>query len=121
MLFILKLFIAVICAVSGAIAGNHWIAKLYRTKENILSFPHKIFAQHESRKRYLPGVLGMFMAFYLLNSSSAAPSLFFTLFFIYFLVLFTFTDWEQQVIFDVMLLPFALLARTSLRLVQPIA
>jgi leader peptidase (prepilin peptidase)/N-methyltransferase len=81
MLFILKLFIAVICAVSGAIAGNHWIAKLYRTKENILSFPHKIFAQHESRKRYLPGVLGMLMAFYLLNISSTVLSHFFGLFF----------------------------------------
>ena len=113
MLFILKLFIAIICAVSGAIAGNHWIVKLYRTKENILSFPHKIFAQHESRKRYLPGVLGMLMAFYLLNISSTVLSHFFSLFFIYFLILFTFTDFEQEVIFDVMLLPFALLGLFS--------
>lgn len=113
MLFILKVFIAIIFAVSGAIAGNQWIIKLYRVKENILSFPHKIFSQHENRKRFLPGILGILMAFYLLSNNSIVPVQFFSLFFIYFLILFTFTDWEQQVIFDAMLLPFALLGLFS--------
>lgn len=113
MLFFLKLASAVIMAVTGALAGNIWIKKLYADKESILSFPHKISSQAKNRQRYLPGVLGMAFAFYLLTSSAGALTIILNLFFVYFLILFTITDLEQQVIFDAMLIPFGILGLFS--------
>ena len=107
MIFVLKLSIAIVCAVLGALAGTRWIDKLYHTKGNILSFPHKIFNQSKKRPKILPACLGILFSFYLLTAVSEIPTIFFHLLFIYFLVLYTLTDVEQQVIFDVMLIPFA--------------
>lgn len=106
---LLKIFIAVVCAVGGAIGGGRWIDNLYPAKKQILSFPAKIYAQAQTRRRYLPAALGMLFAFYLLSHELPVTSYAFHLLYIYFLVLFTVTDCEQQVIFDVMLIPFALL------------
>ena len=58
-------------------------------------------------------MLGTLIAFYLLSNSSIVLIQLFSLFFIYFLILFTFTDFEQQVIFDAMLIPFTLLGLFS--------
>ena len=108
MMFVLKMSMAIICAVAGAIAGSHWIEKLYREKEELLSFPHKISHQAQRRRQFLPPLLGMLFAYFLLSHTATIPDNIFNLLFIYFLVLFTITDFEQQVIFDVMQLPFAL-------------
>lgn len=113
MIFALKLAAAIACAVGGALFGERWIEKLYLQKTSILSFPHKISEQAQKRRHFLPGVLGIIFAFYLLSNSTEVPVYISSLFFIYFLVLFTFTDFEQQVIFDVMLLPFAILGLIS--------
>ena len=108
MLLFLNISAAIICAVAGAIAGNLWIEKLYRKKEDILSFPHKISHQAQRRRQFLPPLLGMLFAYFLLSHTATIPDNIFNLLFIYFLVLFTITDFEQQVIFDVMQLVFAL-------------
>lgn len=104
----LKIVTAIICAVTGAIAGSYWIEKLYQTKTSILTFPHKVLKQAKKRRQFLPPVLGILFAFYLLSYEGTVLTQLFNLIFIYFLVLFTITDFEQQVIFDVMQLPFAL-------------
>ncbi len=109
MITLLNVCIAVACAVGGAIGGCRWIDKLYPVKRQILSFPAKINQQTKTRRRYLPAALGMLFAFYLLSHELPVTSSAFHLLYIYFLVLFTVTDCEQQVIFDVMLIPFALL------------
>lgn len=108
MLLFLNISAAIICAVAGAIAGNLWIEKLYREKNDILTFPHKISNQTQRRRQFLPPLLGMLFAYFLLSHTATIPDNIFNLIFIYFLILFTITDFEQQVIFDVMQLPFAL-------------
>ena len=104
----LKIVAAIICAVSGAIAGSYWIEKLYQAKTSILTFPHKVLEQAKKRRQFLPPVLGILFALYLLSYEGTILTQLFKLIFIYFLILFTITDFEQQVIFDVMQLPFAL-------------
>lgn len=105
----IKLLFAIAAAVIGAMTGSRWIERLYEKKPDILSFPHQTSAQNHQRRRFLPAVLGTLFAFYLLTTAATPLLAVLQLFYIYFLVLFTFTDFEQQVIFDRMLIPFALL------------
>lgn len=105
----MKFILAVCAAVAGAIGGSRWIASLYAQKKDILSFPHKTSDQNQKRSRFLPAILGILFAFYLLSTDASVTTLFFSLFYLYFLVIFSVTDWEQQVIFDRMLIPFAIL------------
>ncbi|BAL83683.1 putative peptidase [Selenomonas ruminantium subsp. lactilytica TAM6421] len=105
----IKLLFAIAAAVIGAMTGSRWIERLYEKKPDILSFPHQTSAQNHQRRRFLPAVLGTLFAFYLLTTAATPLLAVLQLFYIYFLILFTFTDFEQQVIFDRMLIPFALL------------
>ena len=109
MLFIVKLILTIILAVGGTLLGNKWIAGLYAQKREILTFPHKVQEQNRQRHRFLPAILGVFFALYLLSTSAEVLTTFFMLFYIYFLVIFSVTDFEQQVIFDNMLIPFTLM------------
>ncbi|SDP31546.1 leader peptidase (prepilin peptidase) / N-methyltransferase [Selenomonas ruminantium] len=109
MLLTAKILLAIAAAVAGAIGGSRWIARLYQQSTEILSFPHEVQKQNRQRKRYLPAALGVLFAFYLLSAGTGVLSICLNLFYIFFLVIFTVTDFEQQVIFDKMLLPFALL------------
>jgi len=109
MLFLLKLFLAIICAIMGTLIGCHWINKLYQSKKNILSFPHKTSFQSQKRPIFLFSILSILFTLYLFSNPFSLRINAFELVFIYFLVLFTYTDLEQQVIFDYMLFPFALL------------
>ncbi len=109
MIFVWKLCTAIVCAVIGTLGGTCWIDNLYQSKKDILSFPQKTIGQAGSRAKILSACLGVLFAFYLLSYDSGVLLNFFHLFFIYFLVLYTITDCEQQVIFDIMLIPFALL------------
>lgn len=113
MFFVLKTITAIACAVAGSLYGTHWIEKLYLQKKEILSFPQNIYNQAEKRRQFLPGILGLIFAFYLLSNSTGVLTSLVSLFLIYFLILFTVTDLEQQVIFDVMLIPFAFLGLFS--------
>ncbi|SHK62894.1 leader peptidase (prepilin peptidase) / N-methyltransferase [Selenomonas ruminantium] len=108
-MIMMKIIVAVIAAAAGSWLGSRWISCLYLQRQEILSFPHKIQDQNQCRLYFLPACLGIPFAFYLLSASIEIPTAFFPLFYIYFLVLFTVTDWEQQVIFDNMLIPFALM------------
>lgn len=109
----MKLILAICAAVAGAIGGSRWIANLYAHKKDILSFPHKTSDQNQVRGRFLPAALGTLFAFYLLSTDASISTLFFSLSYIYFLVIFSVTDFEQQVIFDRMLVPFAILGLLS--------
>ena len=108
MIFFIKLCAVVICAIIGAFAGNYWLKKLYQEKESILTFPDKMFDQSQKRHKFLLPVLIILFILYQLTHNPTISDNIFNLIFIYFLVLFTITDFEQQVIFDVMQLPFAL-------------
>lgn len=108
MIFFIKLCAVVICAIIGAFAGNYWLKKLYQEKESILTFPDKMFDQSQKRHKFLLPVLIILFILYQLTHNPTISDNIFKLIFIYFLVLFTITDFEQQVIFDVMQLPFAL-------------
>ena len=109
MLLFVKIVAAIFCAVGGSLAACHWIDTLYHKKKDVLSFPQQTTAQALQRRRYLPGLLGILFAFYLLNAEFNLSVIVLTLFYIYFLVIYTVTDFEQQVIFDITLLPFSLL------------
>lgn len=113
MMFVLKIILAVVAAVGGALGGSRWIAALYQQKREILSFPHKTCEQNNQRLRFLPAALGVLFAYYLLSATAGTLTIFLTLFYIYFLVIFTVTDFEQQVIFDNMMLPFALMGLSA--------
>ena len=109
MLLCVKMIAAILCAVGGSLAACRYIDTLYQQKRDILSFPQQTGFQALQRRRYLPAVLGILFAFCLLNFEFDFFVIVLTLLFIYFLVIFTITDWEQQVIFDITLLPFSLL------------
>ncbi|MCR5758491.1 MAG: A24 family peptidase [Selenomonas sp.] len=112
----LKIITAISFALLGSFWGNRWITKLYRQKQEILTFPHQAFSQAQKRPLYLVASLGILFTFWLLFSPTTVPITISHLLFIYFLILFTITDCEQQVIFDVMLIPFALFGLFSLLL-----
>jgi len=109
MLLCVKMIAAILCAIGGSLAACRYIDSLYQQKRDILSFPQQTGFQALQRRRYLPAVLGILFAFCLLNFEFDFFVIVLTLLFIYFLVIFTITDWEQQVIFDITLLPFSLL------------
>ena len=104
------LLMTIILAILLSIAGNRWIDRLYAQSVSILSFPTAIKKRSLFRRKGLAFLLGFLFAFTALNHPGIPPlSLYFQLAFVYLLVLYTCTDFEQQVIFDNMLLPFALL------------
>lgn len=104
------LLMTIILAVFLSIAGNRWIARLYAASPAILSFPHDIARRSFLRHKGLAFLLGVLFSLTALRHPAMIPlQLYFLFAFEYLLLLYTFTDFEQQVIFDNMLLPFALL------------
>ena len=103
------LFMTIILAVFLSLAGNRWIDKLYAASPDILSFPQDIAKRSFIRRRGLAFLLGVLFSLTALRHPGMIPiQLYFLFAFEYLLLLYTFTDFEQQVIFDNMLLPFAL-------------
>lgn len=91
------------------IAGSFWINKLYRQEEdtNLLSFPEQTVSRAKYRK-----ILLFFLLLLCIGKawiSLSGPALFYITAAIAFLSFITVTDFEQYVIFDSMLLPFAIL------------
>ena len=96
--------------VIGAHMGSRWIDSLYGTSTDILSYPASTRERGRFRPTWMAALLVLLFSFTVLRHPNImATNLFFLLAFEYFLLLFTFTDFEQQVIFDKMMLPFALL------------
>ena len=130
---LLKFFLAlcaIALAVSGGIFGARWAELRYASERSVLSFPGRLAAQTKRRPMILAGVYGLIFTWSMLTSGvvSGAESLgfailtlLFVLVFQFFLVLFTITDFEQRVIFDRMLVPFAILGALSLPLLGHVA
>ena len=105
----LLIAMTILLAVLGGIAGNRWIDKLYKKTPDILSYPDSCVRRGHFRQNFIAPILAFLFAFTALQHEDFQPlQLYFLIGFEYFLILYTFTDFEQQVIFDDMLLPFAI-------------
>ena len=137
---IIGILCAIALAVGGGIVGARWIELRYQAERSVLSFPERMAAQARRRGGILSGIYGLLFCWSILtsgfllhlegrdavSSSSFAGAaggalqdfvfLAFLLAFVFFLVLYTVTDLEQQVIFDRQLVPFAVLGLLSLPL-----
>ena len=97
---------AIILSLILTAAGSLWIDFLYKLPNAPLTFPAEISSRAEFRKPLL--FLLLFVNFW--NFADVpAPLYFYLTAIIFFLALITFTDFEQYVIFNKMLLPFAIL------------
>lgn len=119
------LLLALVLAVAGGLLGSRWISERYEAEREVLSFPERTSLQERRRPALLAGLLGLVFSWSVLtsgllradgNALHDAVFLAFLLLFQFFLVLYTVTDFEQQVIFDRMLVPFAVLGLVSLPL-----
>lgn len=97
--------IYLLTAVIFSFGGSCWIDYLYRRPTTPISFPNKLQEEHIGRKFFL----------FLVNLSTVVYcAKMQPMFFLYivlaigFLGLICITDWEQYIIFDAMLIPFAL-------------
>ena len=101
--------LSTLLSLAVTIIGSFWIDRLYRQEEDtsLLSFPEQIV----SRAYYRKILLFLLLLFSIGKawSSLSGPALFYIVVAIAFLSFITVTDWEQYVIFDSMLLPFAIL------------
>ena len=96
--------IYVLAAVIFSLAGSYWIDYLYRTPNAPISFPNKLQGKHFARKIFL-FLINISMTLYCVKNS---PIVYYLIPATGFLGLILITDWEQYIIFDAMLLPFAL-------------
>ena len=92
-------------ATAAALVGSFWIDCLYKLPNAPLTFSDKILERGRFRKILLTVIFFVAILF-----SSEIPKSFaaYNLTAIFFLSLITMTDFEQYIIFDKMLLPFAL-------------
>ncbi len=87
-------------------AGSRWIDFLYQIPNAPLTFPEEIASRSKFRKPLMFLLMSMCLISF---SSTPLPQFFYLTAIIFFLTLITFTDFEQYVIFNKMLLPFAVL------------
>lgn len=106
---ILKIISAIILATSVGYGGSLLLAKLYEKNKAILSFPEKVTAQQRLRPILLISSLVTVFSYQFISLPFDWAIIIMQLTFSFFLLLYTVSDWEQQVIFDVTLIPFALL------------
>lgn len=110
MTILLPLLAALILGLIGSLAGSSWIQHLYQQQPSVLSFPKQISIRGRFRPSGLASILTLLFCWIMLPVGDRGLHLsIFLLLFDYFLVLYTFTDFEQQVIFDRMLIPFSIL------------
>lgn len=103
-----KIIIAIVLAISLGYLGSLWLDKLYEKNTAILSFPEKSSAQHRSRPILLISTLSLLFSYNLIYLHYSLAFTAMQVIFSFFLLLYTVSDFEQQVIFDVTLMPFAL-------------
>lgn len=97
---------AIILTAALTFFGARWIDSLYKLPNAPLTFPEEI----ASRAKFRKPLLALLLFVNLYNFASVPTPLYFYLTaIIFFLSLITFTDFEQYVIFDRMLKPFALI------------
>lgn len=97
---------AIILSLVLTAAGSRWIDYLYKLPNAPLTFPKQI----ESRSKFRKPLLFLILLVNFFNLAEVpAPLYFYLTAIIFFLALITFTDFEQYVIFNKMLKPFALL------------
>jgi leader peptidase (prepilin peptidase)/N-methyltransferase len=110
MMILLPLLAALILGLVGGLAGSRWIRHLYRQQPSVLSFPEQQTVRSRFRPSGLASILTILFCWIMLTIGERGLQLSICLLlFDYFLVLYTFTDFEQQVIFDRMLIPFAII------------
>ena len=102
----MQIFFSFLIAIFFSLIGSKWIDILYKLPTAPLTFPEEISERSKFRKPLLALIL--FVCFLSLQKFSA-PSVFYLAAAIFFLALIIFTDFEQYVIFDKMLLPFAII------------
>ena len=86
--------------------GSRSIDSLYQTPNAPLTFPEEI----ASRSKFRKPLIFLLLLFSVLKFSTVPmPQFFYLTAIIFFLTLITFTDFEQYVIFNKMLIPFAIL------------
>ncbi|WP_288311502.1 A24 family peptidase [uncultured Selenomonas sp.] len=109
-------------AALGSLGGARWLARLYVSDREALSFPARAEAQTRRHAALLFAALLLMFSWTALTMQHLEPRSFaFLLVFQFFLILYTVTDLEQQVIFDRMLAPFALIGLLSLPLLGRVA
>ena len=114
---IFSLLAAEASALLAGVLGARWVNGLYAANPDIMSFPDQVPRQQQRHARLLCGLLSLLFCYTVLTMRDAdAVHLAFLLFFEFFLLVYTLTDFEQQVIFDRMLVPFAAAALVSLPL-----
>lgn len=100
--------------------GTCWIDKMYRNCPAVLSYPESIVRRGKLRQYLFLPLLAVLFLVTLGQHPAIAWSRFIVLMlFEFFLLLYTFTDFEQQVIFDKMLLPFAALGLLNAMVFSP--
>ena len=92
-------------AITAALAGSFWIDCLYKMPNAPLTFPEKIHGKNYFRKIF---IATFFFAAIILNAELPKFLAAYNITAIFFLLLITATDFEQYIIFDKMLLPFAI-------------
>lgn len=97
---------AIILSAALTVLGSRWIDFLYQTPNAPLTFPEEIFSRAKFRKPLLFALMFVSICGF---SEKALPEFFYLTAIIFFLSLITFTDFEQYVIFNKMLVPFAVL------------
>ena len=86
--------------------GSRWIDFLYKMPNAPLTFPEEILSRSKFRK---PLIFLMLFVCLFKFAEIPMPQFFYLTAIIFFLTLITFTDFEQYVIFNKMLVPFAVL------------
>ena len=86
--------------------GSRWIDFLYQMPNAPLTFPEEILSRSKFRK---PLIFLMLFVCLFKFAEIPMPQFFYLTAIIFFLTLITFTDFEQYVIFNKMLVPFAVL------------
>ena len=119
---VMKCLLSVLLAVGGGLLGSRWIAASYRRAkdtEGLLSFPDRIEEQEKKRPARFAVCIGFLFCFTMLELPYVhLAKLVFLMIFQYFMVLYTWTDLEQRVIFDRMLIPFAVIGLISVPLLD---
>lgn len=101
-----EIIFSVLIAVVLTLIGTRWIKFLYAMPNAPLSFPDEV----ESRAKFRTPCLFLLLTICIFNLwTIPAPKFFYVAAAIFILSLIIFTDFEQYVIFDKMLLPFALI------------
>lgn len=104
--------IAIILGVALGMAGSHWIDRLYaRSPRALLSYPDDVEHRARFRPAGMAGMMAMTFCWSLLQTKAGREPLtaVFLFIFLFFMWLCTFTDFEQHVIYDKVLVPFAVL------------